>query len=134
MINKHEIIGRCGQDPEIRYTAGGTAIASYSVATTEKWKGQDGQMNEDTQWHDVVCFGKLAEITEKYLVKGSLVYVCGKQKKDKWVDNNGNNRVSNKLEAREMKMLSSKSESGSDGHSAPEPEWSSGGSGDKPPF
>ncbi len=78
MINKAILIGNLGADPEIRYTQSGTQVATFRVATTEKWKGQDGMMQENTEWHRIVAFGRLAEICGEYLNKGSRVYVEGK--------------------------------------------------------
>ena len=79
MINKVFIIGNLGGDPEIRYTTNGNAVCNFSVATTEKWRGQDGQMQEQTDWHRVTAWGKLAEICNQYLSKGSRVYITGSE-------------------------------------------------------
>ena len=115
MINKAIIVGNLGADPELRYTQSGTAVASFRVATTERWKGQDGQMQEQTEWHSCNAWGKLAEICGKYLQKGSKVYVEGSINTRKWQDKNGNDRYSTEIKVREMKMLSPKGE-GSAGH------------------
>jgi len=86
-INKAILIGHLGQDPDVRYTASGSAVTNISVATSEKWRDkQTNEQKEETQWHRVVFFGKLAEIAAEYLVKGSLVYIEGKIKTRKWED------------------------------------------------
>ena len=108
MINKAIIVGNLGADPEIRYTQSGTAVASFRVATTERWKGQDGQMQEQTEWHSCNAWGKLAEICGKYLQKGSKVYVEGSINTRKWQDKSGNDRYSTEIKVREMKMLDSR--------------------------
>ena len=125
MINKAIIVGNLGADPEIRYTQSGTAVASFRVATTERWKGQDGQMQEQTEWHSCNAWGKLAEICGKYLQKGSKVYVEGSINTRKWQDKSGNDRYSTEIKVREMKMLDSRGggdrsgSSGADGSAPP---------------
>jgi single-strand DNA-binding protein len=106
MINKVILIGNLGADPEIRYTQSGTPVANFNVATTERWKGQDGQMQEQTEWHKVVAWKRLAEICSEYLSKGSKVYIEGKLQTRKWQDQNGNDRYSTEIVARDMQMLS----------------------------
>lgn len=112
MINRCDFIGRLGKDPEARQTQSGTAVTSFSIACSEKWKGKDGQMQESTEWVNVVAWDRLGEICGEYLSKGSLVYVSGKLQTRKWEDNEGNARYTTEIVAREMKMLSPKSESG----------------------
>ena len=112
MINKAIIVGNLGADPELRYTQSGTAVASFRVATTERWKGQDGQMQEQTEWHSIVAWKRLGEICGEYLSKGSRVYVEGKLQTRKWQDQEGGTRYTTEIIAREMKMLSSRGESG----------------------
>lgn len=148
MINKAIIIGNLGSDPEIRYTQSGTQVASFTVATTERWKGQDGQMQESTEWHRIVAWQRLAEICGEYLHKGSKVYIEGKIQTRKWQDQNGNDKYTTEIVAREMKMLSPRggegSGSGGSGggggqydSSFPEPPAAggfSGGTGEDVPF
>lgn len=131
MLNKAMIIGNLGADPEIRYTQEGTPVATFSVATNEKWKGKDGQQQEQTEWHRIVAWRRLAEICGEYLHKGSKVYVEGKIQTRKWQDQNGNDKYTTEIVAREMKMLDSKGESGGGtgfGEPPLPPESSSGGS------
>ena len=108
MINKVFLVGNLGADPELRYTQSGAPVASFRVATTERWKGQDGQMQEKTEWHSCNAWGKLAEICGKYLQKGSKVYVEGSINTRKWQDKNGADRYSTEIKVREMKMLDSR--------------------------
>ncbi len=110
MINKAIIVGNLGADPEIRYTQSGSAVATFSVATTERWRDQEGQQQESTEWHRIVAWKKLAEICGEYLHKGSRVYIEGKIQTRKWQDQNGNDRYTTEIIAREMKMLDRKNE------------------------
>ena len=118
MINKAILIGALGADPEIRYTQAGAQVASFNVATTERWKGKDGQMQEATEWHRIVAWERLAEICGEYLTKGSKVYIEGRIQTRKWQDQSGNDRYTTEIVAKEMKMLSPRKESG---ESYPEP-------------
>lgn len=115
MLNKVQIIGNLGNDPEVRYAQSGSAIATISVATTEKWKDKDGNSQERTEWHRVKFFGKLAEIVEKYLSKGSKVYVEGSLRTEKYTDKEGVEKYTTDIIANEMKMLDGKR--GGDGDS-----------------
>lgn len=83
-LNKVEIIGRLGNDPDVRYAKNGNAITNISLATSEKWKDGQGNTQEKTEWHRVVFFGKVAEIAGEYLRKGSECYVCGKLVTREW--------------------------------------------------
>ena len=113
MLNQVQIIGRLGQDPEIRYMPSGEAVANISVATTEKWKDkQSGEAKEATEWHKVSVFGKLAEICGEYLHKGDLVFFQGKLQTRKWTDQQGQERYTTEIRASEMKMLGSKQQGG----------------------
>jgi len=105
MVNKVILIGNLGADPEVRYAQNGTAVANFRVATTETWK-REGEKEEQTEWHRVVTFGRLAEICGEYLSKGSKVYIEGRIQTRKWEDRDGNPRYTTEIVAREMKMLS----------------------------
>ncbi len=97
-VNKVILVGNLGQDPEVRYTPGGAAITNISIATSDSWKDKNtGQMQEKTEWHRVVFFGKLAEIAGEYLHKGSQVYVEGKLQTRKWQDKQGQDRYSTEI-------------------------------------
>lgn len=111
MLNKIMIIGNLGNDPELRYTQSGTPVASFRVATTEKWKDKGGQMQEQTEWHSCNAWSKLAEICGNYLKKGSKVYIEGSVHTRKWQDQEGKDRYSTEVKVREMKMLDGKKDS-----------------------
>ena len=112
-INKVILIGNLGNDPDVRYTSGGSPVANVSLATAETWRDKEtGDMQERTEWHRVVFFSRLAEIVEKYLRKGSKVYVEGRLQTRKWQDRDGNDRYSTEIVANEMQMLDSKGASG----------------------
>ena len=115
MVNKVILIGNLGADPEVRYSQNGTAVANFRVATTETWKKEGGK-EEQTEWHRVVTFGRLAEICGEYLSKGSKVYIEGRIQTRKWEDRDGNPRYTTEIVAREMKMLSPRG-AGSEGQS-----------------
>ncbi len=109
-VNKAIILGSLGQDPDIRYTASGAAVANISIATNEQWKDKEsGEMQERTEWHRVVFFGRLAEIVGEYLRKGSQVYIEGRIQTRKWQDKEGQDRYTTEIVANEMQMLGSKS-------------------------
>ena len=91
-VNKVIILGRLGQDPELKYTAGGSAVCNFSLATSESWTDRNGQKQEKTEWHRVVVWGKLAELCNQYLSKGRQAYVEGKLATRSWEDQNGQKR------------------------------------------
>lgn len=106
-LNKVMLIGHLGADPEIRYTANGSAVANINLATSESWKDREsGERQERTEWHRVVMFAKLAEIAGEYLRKGSQVYVEGRLQTRKWQDRDGHDRYTTEIVASEMQMLS----------------------------
>jgi single-strand DNA-binding protein len=105
-LNKAQVIGRLGKDPEMRYTADSKAVANLTIATSEKWKDkQTGQQQERTEWHRVTAFGKLAEIIGQYLTKGSQVYIEGKIRTRKWQDAQGQDKYTTEIVADQMQML-----------------------------
>jgi single-strand DNA-binding protein len=143
MINKAIIVGNLGADPEIRHTQSGSQVATFNVATTERWRDKEGQQQESTEWHRIVAWQRLAEICGEYLHKGSRVYIEGKIQTRKWQDQNGNDRYTTEITAREMKMLDRKGDSGSDSYGGggggsqqnyPEPSPGFGGVGEDVPF
>ena len=108
-VNKVILVGNLGQKPEIRYTKDSKPIASFSIATSESWKDKTtGDMVEKTEWHNVTFFGRIAEVAEQYLDKGSKVFVEGKLQTDKWEDENGNKRSATKVIGNNMQMLDSR--------------------------
>jgi len=105
MLNKTMLIGNLGVDVETRYTKNEVPVASFRVATTERWKDAQGNQQEATEWHRIVAFGRLAEICGEYLAKGSRVYIEGRLQTRKWEDGDGMARFTTEIIAREMKML-----------------------------
>ena len=110
-VNKVILIGRVGRDPEVRYTSSGSAVANFSVATDESFKGRNGEQQQHTEWHRVVAWNKLAEICGEYLTKGKLVYIEGSIRSREWDDQSGNKRTTVEIVARNMQMLGSRSDS-----------------------
>lgn len=106
------LIGRLGQDPEVRYTQSNTAVATLSLATSERYKDGNGETQEKTEWHRVVAWGRLAEICQQYLNKGSLIYVEGPLQTRQWEDNQGQKRYTTEIKALQMTMLDSKGSTG----------------------
>ena len=104
-VNKVILIGNLGQDPEVRYTPNGVAIANLRLATSESWKDQQGQVQERTEWHRVVMYRRLAEIAGEYVKKGSKIYIEGKLQTRKWQDKEGQDRYTTEVVADEMQML-----------------------------
>lgn len=111
-LNQCNFIGRLGQDPEIRYMPNGDAVASLSIAISEKWKDKQGQNQESTEWVRITAFRRLAEIIGEYVKKGSLIYVSGKMQTRKWQDQQGNDKYTTEIIANQMQMLGGKSEQG----------------------
>lgn len=104
-INKAIIIGNLGKDPDVRYLENGTAVANFSVATSETYKDKNGEKVTNTEWHRVTLWRGLAEVAEKYLKKGSQVYICGKLKTRSWEDKNGETRYTTEIIGDELTML-----------------------------
>jgi len=119
-LNKAMIIGRLGQDPDVRYTQSNTAVANLSIATSERYKDNMGEWKENTEWHRVVAWGRLAEICQEYLKKGSQVYVEGPIQTRKWEDKEGQTRYTTEIKALTLTMLDSKGSSGGDVPSQPD--------------
>lgn len=116
-VNKCILVGSLGQDPEVRYKNGGSALANLSLATSEEWKDkQTGEKKQKTEWHRVVIFGKLAEIAGEYLRKGSQVYIEGALQTRKWTDKNGVDKYTTEIVVNPiggvMQMLAGKSDAG----------------------
>jgi single-strand DNA-binding protein len=107
-VNKAILIGRLGKDPELRYTPGGKAVASFSLATSEIWTGTDGQRNESTTWHNIVVWDKTAELAKEYLKKGREVYIEGRISNRSYDDKDGNKRYVSEIVAQTVRFLGSK--------------------------
>ena len=107
-INKVILVGNLGRDPETRYAQGGSAVTSFSVATSESWRDRtSGEQQERTEWHNIVCFNRLGEIAGEYLRKGSKVYIEGSLRTSSW-EQDGQKRYKTDIVAREMQMLDSR--------------------------
>lgn len=113
-INKVIIVGNLGADPDTKSMPSGNMVANFSVATSESWNDRDtGERQEKTEWHRVVFFGRLAEIADQYLRKGSQVYVEGKLQTRKWEDRDGNERWTTEIVGNQLEMLGERMSSGS---------------------
>lgn len=112
-VNRVILLGNVGKDPDVRSLPDGTTVTTISVATSESWTDkQTGERKENTEWHRVVFFKRLAEIAGEYLRKGSKVYIEGQLRTRKWQDKDGSDRYTTEIVAREMQMLDSKGEGG----------------------
>lgn len=112
-VNRVILIGNLGKDPETRYMQNGDAVTNITIATTDTWKDKNGEKQEKTEWHRVTFYRKLAEIAGEYLKKGRSVYIEGRLETRKWTDKNGVERYTTDIIASDMKMLGSRSGSGS---------------------
>lgn len=118
-VNKVILVGRLGRDPETRYTSGGQAVANFTLATDESFKSRTGERQKRTEWHRIVLWGKLAEITQQYLKKGMLVYVEGRLQTRQWEDKrDGQKRQTTEIVANVMRMLTSRAEGAAAGAGA----------------
>ncbi|WP_412062769.1 single-stranded DNA-binding protein [Rubrivirga sp. IMCC45206] len=137
-VNKVILIGNLGQDPELRYTGSGTAVCNMRLATTESYKDRDGNQVENTEWHTVVAWARLAEICGEYLSKGRQVYIEGQLQTRQWEDKDGNTRYSTEIKAREMQMLGGRDGGGGGGggddsyDQSPRPARQSNSGGNRP--
>ena len=114
-VNKVILVGNLGADPEVKYLEGDKVVANLSLATTEAYKDRSGNRVEQTEWHDLELWDQQARIAEQYLKKGSQIFVEGKIKSDKWVDENGQNRKRMKIRVLSFTMLGSRQDGGSGG-------------------
>jgi single-strand DNA-binding protein len=133
-LNKVMLIGNLGKDPEVRFTASGQAVAGFSLATSEKFKGKTGEWEERTEWHNITLWGKLAEIAGEYLSKGKTIYLEGRLQTRKWQDKSGNDRYTTEVVGDKMQMLSPKGERRGGETSSTQPGGGGGGSYEEPPF
>ncbi len=119
-VNKVILVGNLGADPEVRYTQSGSPVANLRIATSERWKDkQSGEPQERTEWHRVVLFGRLGEIAEQYLRKGSQVYIEGRLQTRKWQGQDGQDRYTTEIVGNDMQMLGGRGgEGGGNSHGA----------------
>ena len=113
-VNKVILVGNLGQDPEVRYLDNGVAVANFSLATTENYKNKQGERVSQTEWHNIVLWRGLAEVAEKFLKKGSSIYVEGKIRNRKWEDKEGNTRYNTEILADNMTMLGGRPSQGNE--------------------
>ncbi|HKQ62930.1 MAG TPA: single-stranded DNA-binding protein [Candidatus Polarisedimenticolaceae bacterium] len=104
-MNKVILVGNLGRDPEVRFTTGGTPVANFTMATTERWNDPSGERKERTEWHRIVVWGKQAEIAGEYLRKGKQVYIEGSLQTREWTDREGNKRYTTEVRAQRVQML-----------------------------
>jgi single-strand DNA-binding protein len=109
-VNKAILVGRLGRDPETRFTGGGQAVANFSVATDETYKDKNGERQKRTEWHKIVVWGKLAEIAQQYLKKGSLLYLEGRLQTREWQDKEGQKKTTTEIVATNFRMLGGRAE------------------------
>jgi single-strand DNA-binding protein len=112
-LNKVMLIGNLGKDPEVRYTTSGAAVASFSLATSERFKNRSGEWEERTEWHNVTLWGRQAEVAGEYLSKGKTVYIEGRLQTRKWQDRDGRDRYTTEVVGERMQMLGGKGDGGS---------------------
>jgi single-strand DNA-binding protein len=124
MVNKVILIGNVGRDPELRYTASGTAVTNFSLATSRRYKDRDGNQREETEWHRCVAWARLAEIINQYAPKGKQLYLEGRLQTRQWDDKDGNTKYSTEIVIEEMKLLGGRGDSQGGGGG-----WDSSGSG-----
>jgi single-strand DNA-binding protein len=111
-VNKVILVGRLGRDPETRYTSSGQAVANFSMATDETYKDRAGERQKRTEWHKIVVWGKQAEIAQKYLKKGSLIYLEGRIQSREWMDKEQNKRTSFEIVCNNFRMLGGRGDGG----------------------
>ena len=120
MLNQCNFIGNLGKDPETRQTSSGETCCNFSIAVSQRWKDkQTGEQKEKTEWVNLVVFGKLADICDQYLKKGSKIYASGRMQTRKWQDKEGNDRYSTEIVLEQMEMLDSKDKSDDSGYQQP---------------
>jgi len=107
-VNKVILLGRLGQDPELKYTPSGAAVCSFSMATSENWTDKSGQKQEKTEWHKIVVWGKLAEVCNQYLAKGRQAYIEGRLQTRSWEDNTGQKRYMTEINASTVQFIGEK--------------------------
>ena len=129
-LNLCQFIGRLGKDVEIKHTASGSAVANFSIACGDDYKDKSGNKVEQTNWINIVVFGKLAEICGEWLGKGSQIYISGKQVTRKWQDQSGADRYTTEIVANDMQMLGGRNENGQQSKPAQSAPAGSGNAGD----
>jgi single-strand DNA-binding protein len=136
MVNKVILVGNLGRDPEMRSLPSGQPVANFSVATSRRYKDRDGNRKDETEWHNVVCFGKQAEIAGQYLTKGKMIFVEGRIQTRSWEDKEGKKQYRTEVICENFQMLGSKGDGGSRaaGGVAPSGDAGAGGGDHAPDF
>jgi single-strand DNA-binding protein len=118
-VNKVILLGNLGRDPEVRFTQGGTPVANFTMATTDRWSDPSGEKKEKTEWHRIVVWGKQAEIAGEYLRKGRPVFVEGSLQTREWTDRDGNKRYTTEVRAQRLQLLGRPDDRGASSGAAP---------------
>jgi len=118
-VNKVILLGNLGRDPEVRFTQGGTPVANFTMATTDRWSDPSGEKKEKTEWHRIVVWGKQAEIAGEYLKKGRPVFVEGSLQTREWTDRDGNKRYTTEVRAQRLQLLGRPDDRGASAGAAP---------------
>ena len=121
-VNKVILIGNLGRDPEVKYTQSGTAVANLSLATNEVWTDKAGQKQERTEWHNIVAWSKLADLSKRFLAKGRQVYIEGRIQTREWDDKDGNKRRKTEIVASQMVLLGARPQGMENASSSPMPQ------------
>jgi len=114
-VNKAILVGRLGKDPELKYTQSGTAVANFSLATNRSWKGQDGQRQDETTWHNIVVWGRQAEVIKEYMSKGRQIYLEGRIANRSYDDKDGNKRYISEVVVEQFRFLGDRGDTGDGG-------------------
>ena len=131
-VNKVILVGNLGRDPETRYTQNGSAVTQFSIATSDSWRDKStGEQQDRTEWHNIVCFARLAEIAGEYLKKGSKVYIEGSLRTSNW-EQEGQKRYRTEVMARELQMLDSRANGAGQAGEFSEPSYAAGAAGQQP--
>ena len=131
-VNKVILVGNLGRDPETRYTQNGSAVTQFSIATSDSWRDKStGEQQDRTEWHNIVCFARLAEIAGEYLKKGSKVYIEGSLRTSNW-EQDGQKRYRTEVMARELQMLDSRANGGGQAGEFSEPSYAAAAVGQQP--
>jgi single-strand DNA-binding protein len=121
-VNKVILVGNLGRDPEVRQTTGGVSVCGFSLATTRNWKNRDsGERQEETEWHRVICYDRLADVAGQYLTKGRSVYVEGRLKTRTWEDKDGKDRYTTEIVVEHLQLLGARGDDDSSGSARPAP-------------
>ncbi len=134
MLNRIQLIGNLGKDPDYKETTGGQGVCKISLATTEKYTNKAGEKIKTTEWHNIVLWGKLAEVCREYLRKGNLIYIEGAIKTRKWDNQEGATQYTTEIIGKSMQMLGGKPSGDSSSSSSSPPDDNDGGMEDDVPF